>query len=171
MTRALLALALGVLSVAVVGCGDDDDGGSDPPLVGEIAPAVEALEDELGRAPEYFEIRATPLLVTLWVSADQRRLAIPYVYADGELGEPDAAQRVEPGGFTFVSADALTFDADHIFDQVTTDLEGTTISEFFILGAANDTERLGATGESERGGRLDMVLAPDGEVLEVTSID
>src|SRR5688572_4235860 len=89
-TTRLLAVVLTGLLVAAPGCGDDDGGDADRPLVGEIAPAVQALEEELGDAPHYFEIRATPLAVTLWVSADRGHRAIPYVYADGELAEADA---------------------------------------------------------------------------------
>ena len=165
----MATLVVGV-AMAGAGCGDDA-GDADPPLVSEIAPAVEALEGELGSPPQYFEIRASPLAVTLWVSADQGRRAVPYVYADGELDDPDAAQEVDPGGFTFAAADALTFDPDHLFDQVTAELDRATLSEFSVLGGADGAIRLGVIARSERGGRLDVRLAPDGEVLEAIPID
>lgn len=163
-------MAVAVAVVGGAGCGDDA-GGSDPPLLSEIAPAVEALEAELGNPPQYFEIRATSLAITLWVSADQGRRAIPYVYADGELDDPDSAREVDPGGFTFAAVDALTFDPEHLFDQVTAELENTTLTEFSVLGGAEGAIRLGVIAQSKRGGRLDVRLAPDGEVLEVTPID
>ena len=153
-------------------CVADDGGGggdADLPLVGEIAPAVAALESELGDAPQYFEIRATPLAVTLWVSADQGRRAIPYVYADGELAE--AGTGGEAGGFTFAAADALTFDPDHVLDQVVEDLEDSALTQFSIVGGENGSVRLGVVTESTHGGRLDIRLSPDGEPLEVSEID
>ena len=171
MRRWCVAALAGSLSLVAACGGDDFDADADPLLIGEIEPAVAALVEELGEPPQYYEIRATSLSVTLWVSADQGRLALPYVYSDGKLGAPDAAQAVDPGGFTFDAADALTFDADNVLDQVERELEDTSITEFFILGGADAAVRLGAIGQSARGGRLDVGLAPDGQVLEVAPID
>lgn len=148
-------------------CGDDAGGGADRPLVGDIVPAVEALEAELGDAPQYYEIRATSLGVTLWVSADEGRRAIPYVYADGELADPEAAQSVA-GGYTFAAADALSFEPDHVLDQVVDDLD-TPLTQFSIVGTAAGEPRLTVTAQSERGGQIDIVLAPDGRVLETVT--
>lgn len=149
-------------------CGDDGD--SALPRLGDIGPAVEALEDELGQPPQYYEIRATPLFVTLWVSADEGRRAIPYVYADGELADPEASQE-GASGYTFAAAAALTFDPDAILDQVEADLDGSTITEFFIEGGAAGAFSLGVITQSGRGGQLDIRVSPDGDVLEATPID
>ena len=149
--------------------GDDDGGDADLPLVGDIEPAVEALEDELGDAPQYYEIRATPLAVTLWVSADQGRRAIPYVFADGELADPEAAQTVD-AGYTFAAADALTFESDHVLDQVVDDLD-TPLTQLSIVGTEAGEPRMTVTAQSDRGGQLDIVLAPDGHVLETLTDD
>lgn len=167
-----LGALLGSLALAVVGaaCGGDDDGSAGLPLVGDIGPAVEALEAELGQPPQYYEIHATPLSVTLWVSADEGRNAIPYVYAGGELADPAGAQEVE-NGVTFAAADALTFDADQILDQVEADLDDSTLTEFSIVGGEGGAVRLGAVAQSERGGRLDIRLSPDGTPIEATAID
>ena len=163
-------LAAGLLCVTVAGCGDDDGGGSALPLVGDIAPAVEALEGELGQPPQYFEINATPLAVTLWVSADEGRRAIPYVYAEGELADPEASQD-GASGYTFAAADALTFDPDEVLDQVAADLDGSTITEFSVVGGDGGAVRLGVVTQSERGGQLDIAVSPDGEILEAVPID
>ena len=168
MTGRLLAAIM--LCVVVAACGDDDGEGAALPLVGEIEPAVAALEDELGQPPQYYEIRATPLFVTLWVSADEGRRAIPYVYADGELADADAAQEVA-SGLTFAAADALTFDADDVLDQVEADLDGSTITQFSIVGGADGAVRLGAITQSDRGGQLDIQVSPTGDVLEATPLD
>jgi len=166
------AAALAALGLVAAGCGDVVGGErSGRPLVSDIAAGVDALEEMLGRSPDYFEMRATPLSVTLWVSADDGRRAIPYVYADGELADPDAAQQVDPGGFTFAAEDALTFDAETIFEQVEADLDDPALTEFSILAGANGAIRLGVVVQSSRGGRLDIRLAPGGEVLEAVPID
>ncbi len=164
-----LCLAVLGLGLAAGSCGGGGGGDADLPLVGEIAPAVAALENELGDAPQYFEIRATPLAVTLWVSADQGRRAIPYVYADGELA--DAGTGGEAGGFTFAAADALTFDPDHVLDQVVDDLEDSALTQFSIVGGEDGSVRVGVIIESTHGGQLDIRLSPDGEPLEVSEID
>jgi hypothetical protein len=165
--------AVGILAVAlataVVACGGDGGDDADRPLVGEIAPAVEALEAELGDAPHYFEIRATPLTVTLWVSADQGHRAIPYPYADGELGDPGGAQVVE-GGYTFTAADALGFAVDGILDQVADDLDA-PLTQFSIVGTASGEPRYTVTAQSERGGELDIQVDADGTPLEAVPID
>ena len=167
MRKRFLAAAL--LGCVLAGCGDDADGDSALPLVGDIGPAVEALEDELGGTQQYFEIHASPLVVTLWVSADEGRRAIPYVYAGGELADPEASQ--EASGFTFAGGDALTFDATTVLDQVEADLGGSTIVEFSIVGGERGAVRLGVVTESERGGQLDIRVSPNGDVLEAAPID
>jgi hypothetical protein len=151
-------------------CGDDggDGGDSALPIVGEIAPAVAALEEELGDAPQYFEIRATPDYVTLWVSADEGRLAIPYPYADGELGEPGDSGAAS--GYTFAAADALEFDADTVLDQVADDLDS-PLTQFSILGTQSGAPRYTVTAQSERGGELDIQLDADGTPLEAVPVD
>ena len=150
-------------------CGDDEGDGGDSarPLVGEIAPAVAALEEELGDAPQYFEIRATPDYVTLWVSADQGRLAIPYPYADGELGEPGESGAAS--GYTFAAADALEFDADTVLDQVADDLDS-PLTKFSILGTESGAPRYTVTSRSEPGGELDIQLDADGTPLEAVPV-
>jgi hypothetical protein len=158
-----------VAALALLGsCGDDDGeggNGAEMPLVGEIAPAVAALEGELGGAVRYYEIRADSLAVTLWVSAREGRWAVPYVFADGELSDPQPAQPVD-GGFAFAADDALQFDADHVLDQVADDLADSTLTQFWIEGGEGGATRLNVTAESARGGVLEIVLSPDGEPLE-----
>ena len=148
-------------------CGDDDDAAA-LPLVGEIAPAVEALEEELGDAPQYFEIRATPEYVTLWVSADQGRLAIPYPYADGELGDPGDSGAAS--GYTFAAADALDFDPDALLGQVDEDLD-TPLTQFSILGTESGAPRYTVTARSDRGGEIDIQVDADGTPLEAVPVD
>jgi hypothetical protein len=155
--------------LVVAACADDDDGDADLPLVGAIAPAVGALEDELGDAPHYFEIRATPLSVTLWVSADQGHRAIPYVYADGQLADAGDAQVVE-GGFTFAAADALGFDPADVLDQVAADLDS-ALTQFSIVGTEGGDPRYSVTARSERGGELDVQVDADGTPLEALPVD
>ena len=157
-----------VAGLVFAACGDDGGGDADLPLVAEIAPAVEALEEELGDAPHYFEIRATPDYVTLWVTADQGRLAIPYPYADGELGDPGESKPAS--GFTFAEADALDFDPGAVLDQVADDLDS-PLTQFSIVGTERGDPRDSVTARSERGGELDIQVDADGSPLEAVPID
>lgn len=150
-------------------CGDDDDGDAALPLVGDVAPAVTALETELGDAPQYFEIRATTLSVTLWVSADQGHRAIPYVWADGELADAGAAQVVE-SGFTFAAVDALEFDPDAVLDRVGDELD-TALTQFSIVGTESGAPRYTVTAESDRGGEIDIQLDAAGTPLEAVPVE
>jgi hypothetical protein len=162
-------MLVGLFVVAVGACGDgDDDGDAELPLVGEIAPAVEALEEELGDAPQYFEIRATSEYVTLWVSADQGRLAIPYPYANGELGDPGDSGAAS--GYTFAAIDGLAFDPDAVLDQVDEDLD-TPLTQFSILGTESGAPRYAVTARSDRGGEIDIRVDADGTPLEAVPVD
>jgi hypothetical protein len=158
-----------LLCIALASCGgDDDEGDAELPLVDEIEAAVETLEEVLGDAPQYFEIQATPLAVMFWVSADEGRRAIPYVYADGEVADPGASARAN--GLTFAATTALVFDPESVLDQVSADLDDATLTQFSIVGADDGGVRLSVVAESARGGRLDIRLSPEGEPLEVTEL-
>jgi len=157
-----------LLLVVVAGCGgdDDSDAGSGP-LIGEIAPAVDALEDRLGGTQEYFEIFADPLKVTLWVATDDATEATPYVYAADELSDAQESQAAE--GETFTAAEGLTF-GDDVLDRVLADM-GDNLTGFSIVAPSDGAVRLSAIVTSDRGGTLEVVLAPDGAILESGPVD
>ena len=66
----------------------DDDAGRDST---EIAPAIAALEAELGGPQQYFEINATPQLVNLFVADAATAAVTPFVYVGGSLAETGQA--------------------------------------------------------------------------------
>ena len=163
---AVLAAAL-VGATALAGCGDDD-GDVALPAVQDIAPAVAALEASLGGPQDYFELDATVLGVTLWVAGtaaddDGATTATPYLYVGGEVASNGAAQPAE--GQTFTAAQALTFDADRVLDDVAGDLAGSTIDSFSIVGSADSGVQFAVVVVSDRGGEISVQVDGQGRVL------
>jgi len=156
-------LVVALLLVAA-GCGGDDGTDADLPLVGEIAPAMAAVDEALGGPQEYFEVSATPQFVNLFVAGGDGTVT-PYVYLDGELEDPAPTQSGAEGA-TF-RADAVTFDPDQVFDTLTDELDDSTVTQFVVLGAPDGAVRYEATVLSGRGGTLSAVLGPEGEILSV----
>ena len=58
-----------MLALTLSACGGDGDDNVTP-VLDQIAPAVAAIEAELGGPQQYFEINATPQLVNLFVAID-----------------------------------------------------------------------------------------------------
>jgi hypothetical protein len=146
-------------------CGDDDEPPAALPLVGEIAPAVAAVEAELGGPQDYFEVNATPQLVNLFVATDAGSTATAYVYLDGEL-QPPAPPGQVAGGATF-RAEALDFDPDLVFSGIAEELGDPTVTQFVVVGGPGGAVQYSAFVTSSEGGVLDVLLGPDGAVLGV----
>ena len=89
------------------------------PVLDQIAPAVAAVEAELGGPQQYFEINATPQLVNLFVAIDGATRVAPYVYVGGELAP--AADPAGAEGPTFGS-DVAAFDPGAVLDGVAAEL-------------------------------------------------
>jgi hypothetical protein len=159
--RTAVALATAVLALAA--CGGDDDGPTRPQL-DAIAPAVAAVEAELGGPQRYFEITAEPQRVELWVALDDATAAVPYVYIGGELAPAAASQPAS--GETFAPGDA-PFDPDTVLDQLDEDLDEPDIAQLSIgRNTAGEVDLL-VVVQSAQGGVLDVTLAPDGTVRSV----
>ena len=137
--------------VLTASCGGDDDEAVRP-LVDQIAPAIAAVEAELGGPQQYFEINATPQVVNLFVATDGATMVVPYVYVGGELASP--AEPTTAEGATFV-ADAVTFDPATILDGVTDELPDSDVVLFSIVGGPGGAVQYGATVQSDEGGTLD----------------
>lgn len=135
----------------------------EPPRVDLIAPAVAALEAQLGGPQDYFEINATSKLVNLIIALNGGTLAQTWLYLDGQL----TSRPAEPAqGHTF-AASALNFDPSTILAQVRRDLPNSSIDLFFVQGAADGSVRSTAVVTSSEGGQLQVILDPTGKVLEV----
>ncbi|MEX2626612.1 MAG: hypothetical protein WD225_06990 [Ilumatobacteraceae bacterium] len=181
MTRRVLAglvlagvVLAGVVLAGVVGAacgggdGDGGDGGSEHegrPLVGEIAPAIEAVERSLGGAQEYFEINADERLVNLFVATDDGATVTPHLYLDGEIQPPAPPRSVEAG--TTFTADDVALDADVVLDQVGDELPDSTLTSFVIVVGPDDRVRYEVLARSPRGGTLAVEVSGAGEVIGV----
>ncbi len=151
----------------LAGCGDGDKPPGELPLVAEIAPAIAAVEAELGGPQDYFEVNATPQLVNLFVATDGAAAATAYVYLGGEL-QPPAPPRDVTSGATF-RADALDFDPEVIFEGVVDELDDPAVTQFVVVGGPGGAVQYSAFVVSSEGGVLDVLLGPDGAVLGVES--
>ena len=127
----LRVLAALVVAAGLVGCSGGDAGSSpsdslttsaplsgecpasaDQPLVvDQIAPAIVAVEAELGGPQEYFEVNATDVVVNLFVAgtaADGSSTVTPYAFGFGEL---TAQPAIPADGNRFAGA-AVQIDLD-----------------------------------------------------------
>jgi hypothetical protein len=142
------------------------DPSSDPdalPRVDLIAPAVAALEAQLGGPQQYFEINATAKLVNLIIAVNNATLAQTWLYLDGQLTSKDA----QPASGNTFAASALTFDPTNVLGQVHRDLAQSVLNFFYVLGGADGSVQYKVDVTSTQGGQLDVVVGPDGKVLEV----
>jgi hypothetical protein len=165
--RGRAGAAVGVLGMAVVGAcgGDGDDAGAAlRPVIEEVAPAIAAVEAERGGPQRYFEVNATPQFVNLFVAGADGSDVTVYLYRDGELEPPTPPAPAT--GATFDAA-AAGFDPDTILDQLTDDLPESDVVVFAITADAGGEPQFSASVQSDRGGVLDVTLAPDGTVLAV----
>ena len=156
----------GLAVLALAACGGD---GNDPvtPALDQIAPAVAAVEAELGGPPQFFEINATPQVVNLFVATDDAMQVVPYVYVGGELAT--AAEPAGAEGSTF-GADALTFDSATVLDAIEAELPDADVVLFSVAGGPGGAVQYTASVQSADGGSLDVVLGPDGSVESVTPV-
>jgi hypothetical protein len=162
LVRRTLAVAATVALAALPACADDDDA-APLPVVDDIAPAISAVEDQLGGAQHYFEIDATALGVTMWVAGADATTATPYLWVGGQIashGDPQGAQ-----GDTFGAAQALTFDADGVLDTVADDLPDATLESFSIVGVGAGGVRFDMLVRSDAGGELSVQVDGQGRVI------
>jgi hypothetical protein len=160
--RRLVALALTALLAA--SCGGDDADPPVRPLLDQIAPAMAAVDTEMGGPQQYFEVNATPLGVNLFVATEGATQSVGYIYVGGELGSPGAAEPATGG--TFTAAD-VTFDPGTILDAVTEDLSDSDVVRFAIAGNSNGEVQFTVDVQSDEGGTLQITLAEDGSVVSV----
>ncbi len=152
-----------MLALTLSACGGDGDDNVTP-VLDQIAPAVAAIEAELGGPQQYFEINATPQLVNLFVAIDGATRVAPYVYVGGELAP--AADPAGAEGPTFGS-ESLSFDPDAVLDAVGAELPDADVELFSIAG---NPVQYRASVQSDDGGALEVVVAADGRVLSVDPV-
>jgi hypothetical protein len=158
---------------ALVACSGDDDTSSttiaSTVSTGDLeidltllAPAIVALEHELGGPQRYFEINVqVGGIVNLFVAGDDA--VTPWAYIAGELSSigPQPAQ-----GATF-PADAIELDPATVMDQVRAELPGAVEQAFELVGGPGDTVRYTALMVSSGGSPILVEVAADGTIVGV----
>lgn len=169
MSRRIAAGLFAVVAL-VAGCGSsgDDTSPSDEGFVSTIAPAIAAVEAELGAGQQYFEVTASAQVTNIFVAIDDATAAIPYVYLDGEL-QPPAPTLTGASGFTF-AADAVDFDADTILAGVREEVPESTIETLSVEGGEGGIVRYVVSTMSAQGGMLDVTVDPTGGILAVDPV-
>ena len=137
-------------------------------IAAQVAPAVEAVETALGGPQEYFEITSTSRLVNVFVAFDDGTAVVPYVFFDDEL-QPPAPKQSGVVGQTF-TADALDFEPEMILVGIAEELPTATIDALSIEGGQAGFVRYVASVRSAAGGVLDVVITPQGAVIEVIAL-
>lgn len=179
--RAVRSLVIAMVAV-ISACSDEPAASSDSvskstvaaefgaaeqlPLLDQIAPAVAALDAQLGGAQQYFEINATARLVNLFVALNNGAVAQPWLYLKGTLS---ATAGQPASGGTFLASSAV-FDPDVILSQVLIELPGITIESFYVHGDGQGNVLYGVLATSDKGGALDVVLGADGSVKSVDPV-
>lgn len=164
--RLMLAAVLGASALAA--CGGGDAAIPSDSFVVDIAPAIAAVERELGVGQQYFEVTANRQVTNLFVAVDGATAAVPYVYLDGVL-QPPAPKLTGASGYTF-SADAVDFDENLILTAVERELAESSIEALSIEAGDGGIVRYVVSTLSPEGGRLDVTVAADGAVLEVDPV-
>jgi hypothetical protein len=157
-----------ILAAVALAAGCDGEDGRATPVLEEIAPAVAAVEAELGGPQQFFEVNATPQVVNLFVATEGATQVVPYVYVGGELAP--AAEPAGAEGPTF-GADALTFDAATVLDAVAAEVPDSDVVLFSVAGGPDGAVQYTANVSSGDGGSLDVVLGADGSIQSVTPVD
>jgi hypothetical protein len=189
LTGRLRVLAALVVAAGLVGCGGDDavpspsdslapsaplstecPASTDQPLViDQIAPAIAAVEAELGGQQEYFEVNATEAVVNLFVAgtaADGSSTVTPYAFGSGEL---TAQQAIPADGNRFAGA-AVQIDPQRVVSCVMGQLPTSTLTAFVVEGGPNGVVRYSVVVASEQGGQLVVEVSGSGQVLSVDPV-
>ena len=146
------------------GCGGAGDDVSPGPLVGRIDDAIVEVEAFYGAPQNYFEISATPEVVSVIVATDDAsRAEQAYLTSDGF----DAPRPVGPAEGATFTADQIDFDPGSIFDRIRTELDDPNIGDFAIQGGPDGTVIYDASVISDVGGTLRVLLGGEGEILGV----
>ena len=149
----VVAIALAVL----VGCGSSKEA----LLVSDIDDAVSAVGKALGKAPEFYEINATPTLVNLF-AADGKGNAINFVFEKGKLAEETSVAPAEGKSF---SAAGMKL-GSKVFARVHKELPESILRAFSIIAdnpAGGVQYRV--VLQSEQGGQLAVFVDPTGKIL------
>ncbi|WP_040493509.1 hypothetical protein [Ilumatobacter nonamiensis] len=178
--RLIAVVALPLLVAACGGSADGDPSEGDPvvttPAAGEstapafvfdVSAAIDAVEDELGKGQEYFEVTANDQFTNVFVAVDDATAAVAYAYVDGAL-QPPAPKQEGASGETF-GRDDVDFDPEAVTSGVGAELPDSEVDAISVYG-----DGVGATYvvavTSPGGGFLDVVVGADGQVFSVDPV-
>jgi hypothetical protein len=187
--RRLWVLAPFAAAVGLAGCADDASpaattlaattlaplsaecpASAEPPLaVDQIAPAIAAVEAELGGPQEYFEVNATDVVVNLFLAgpaADGSSTVTPYAFSRGEL----TAQPASPADGNRFAGAAVQIDPLRVLSCVVGQLPSSTLTAFVVEGGPNGVVRYTVVVTSEQGGQLVVEVSGTGQVLSVDPV-
>ncbi len=152
-----LLLVIALASVVMSGCGSSKEALS----VSDIDNAVAAVSEVLGKAPEFYEINATPTLVNLF-AADGKGNAINFVFEEGKLAQETSVAPAEGESF---SASGMAFNSK-VFSRVQKELPDSILRAFSIIGD-NPTGgvQYRVVLQSDMGGQLAVFVDPTGKIL------
>ncbi|MEI6403691.1 MAG: hypothetical protein WCP59_16060 [Actinomycetota bacterium] len=143
---------------------------ADQPLaVDQIAPAIAAVEAELGGSQEYFEVNAADVVVNLFVAdtaADGSSTVTPYAFSRGEL----TAQPASPADGNRFTADAVQIDPQRVLSCLVEQLPSSMLTAFVVEGGPNGVVRYSVVAASEQGGQLVVEVSGSGQVLSVDPV-
>lgn len=152
-----LLFVIALASVVMSGCGSSKEALS----VSDIDNAVAAVSKVLGKAPEFYEINATPTLVNLF-AADGKGNAINFVFEEGKLAQETSVAPAEGESF---SASGMAFNSK-VFSRVQKELPDSILRAFSIIGdnpAGGVQYRV--VLQSDMGGQLAVFVDPTGKIL------
>ena len=152
-----LLLVIALASAVMSGCGSSKEALS----VSDIDNAVAAVGKVLGKAPEFYEINATPTLVNLF-AADGKGNAINFVFEEGKLAQETSVAPAEGESF---SASGMAFNSK-VFTRVQKELPDSILRAFSIIGdnpAGGVQYRV--VLQSDMGGQLAVFVDPTVKIL------
>lgn len=152
-----LLFVVALATVVMSGCGSSKEALS----VSDIDNAVAAVSKVLGKAPEFYEINATPTLVNLF-AADGKGNAINFVFEEGKLAQETSVAPAEGESF---SASGMAFNSK-VFSRVQKELPDSILRAFSIIGD-NPTGgvQYRVVLQSDMGGQLAVFVDPTGKIL------
>jgi hypothetical protein len=152
-----LLFVVALATVVMSGCGSSKEALS----VSDIDNAVAAVSKVLGKAPEFYEINATPTLVNLF-AADGKGNAINFVFEEGKLVQETSVAPAEGESF---SASGMAFNSK-VFSRVQKELPDSILRAFSIIGD-NPTGgvQYRVVLQSDMGGQLAVFVDPTGKIL------
>jgi hypothetical protein len=126
--------------------------------------AIQAVEEVRGGPQRYVELNATPDGVNVFVAVDATD-EVAYYYTDGALEAPGPEQPQTSTPFTLDGIDVGL--ADDLVTQTQARFPGATVVSAALVHVPDQGLRWALRSRSARGGLLDVLFTPGGELVSV----